>query len=405
MPLAREATSNGLRVVGVETDTKRVDALNAGLSYIGDLSDHDLSAMLAAGFRAVSDPAELSRSEAIVICVPTPLREGYQPDLTAVHDAAVEVAKHLTPGTLVVLESTTWPGTTDTFVRPLLEASGLEAGVDFHLAYSPERIDPGNAEFGLRNTPKVVGGLTSNCRDRAASFYGKFIAQVETTRGLREAEMSKLIENTYRCVNIALVNEMATFCDELGVDIWDSIDAASTKPFGFQKFLPGPGVGGHCIPVDPSYLAHVVRKLGYPFRLVELAKEINDGMPNRVAARVQQALNQARKPINGARVLLLGVTYKSDVADERGTPAVPLARSLSRRGAEIAFADPFVDEWTVDDVPIVGEKDVESAVEDADIVVLLQDHKAFDLDMIVRKASLVLDTRGVLDRVPNVRRL
>lgn len=405
LPLAQQAASVGLRVFGLEVDADKVDELNAGRSYLTDLSDADVVSMLAMGFLAGTDPAELACSETIAICVPTPLKEGYQPDLTCVHDAAVAIAKHLTPGTLVVLESTTWPGTTDTYLRPLLETAGLRAGVDFHLAYSPERVDPGNEYFGIRNTPKVVGGLTAACSDRAVSFYGKFVSQVELVRGLREAEMAKLIENTYRCVNIALVNEMASFCDDLGVDIWESIEAASTKPFGFQRFLPGPGVGGHCIPVDPSYLSHAVRKLGYPFRLAELAQEINDGMPLRVAARVQRALNQRGKPVKGARILLLGITYKSNVADERGTPALPLARALQALGAKVAFMDPFVEHWTIDELLVHGERDLLKALVDADLVVLLQDHEAFDLDMVSGAAELVLDTRGVLDRQMNVERL
>ena len=405
MPLAREATARGLRVLGLDSDHHRVRSLNAGSSHVGDLPDGELRKMLDDGFHVSGDPAELAYSDTIVVCVPTPLAEAYQPDLTAVIGAVTDIAENLTPGTLVVLESTTWPGTTDTVVRPLLETSGLIAGVDFHLAYSPERIDPGNAEFGLSNTPKVVGGLTPACRDRAVAFYGKFIAQVEPTRGLREAEMAKLIENTYRAVNIALVNEMATFCADLGVDIWDSLEAAGTKPFGFQKFQPGPGVGGHCIPVDPSYLAHAVRRLGYPFRLAELAQEINDAMPSWVLTRIQHTLNEAGKPVKGARILLLGVTYKPDVADERGTPALPLARSLRNLGAQVGYGDPFVRHWTVDQYAICGEQQLDRAVAEADLVVLLQSHSAFDLEMISRTARLVLDTRGVLQRRGNVVRL
>ncbi|GIF10077.1 nucleotide sugar dehydrogenase [Actinoplanes teichomyceticus] len=405
MPLAREATVRGLKVLGLDSDRRRVASLNDGRSHVDDLSDGELEEMLAEGFRAGSDPAELAGCETIVVCVPTPLGEAYQPDLTAVVQATTDVARHLRPGTLVVLESTTWPGTTETVIRPLLETSGLRAGVDFHLAYSPERIDPGNEVYGLGNTPKVVGGLTPACRDRATAFYGKFIPQVAATRGLREAEMAKLIENTYRAVNIALVNEMATFCEELGVDIWDAIAAAATKPFGFQKFLPGPGVGGHCIPVDPAYLVHAARRLGHPFRMAELAQEINDAMPAWVLSRVQRALNGVGKPVSGARILLLGVTYKPDIADARGTPALPLARSLHRLGAEVRFGDPFVRQWSVDQRLLAGEQCLQAAVRDADLVVLLQDHRAFDLDMIAREARLVLDTRGVIERQDNVIRL
>jgi nucleotide sugar dehydrogenase len=361
--------------------------------------------MLSAGFTATLDASVLAQSKTIVICVPTPLDDDHRPDLSAVEGAARTVAEHLQPGTLVVLESTTWPGTTDELVRPILEKSGLTAGSDFHLAFSPERIDPGNPKFGLRNTPKVVGGFTDACKDRAAGFYGQFIERVVQVSGTREAEMAKLLENTYRHVNIALVNEMAIFCDELGVNLWESIEAAASKPFGFQKFLPGPGVGGHCIPVDPSYLSYTVRKLGYPFRFVELAQEINERMPSYVVARVQRLLNRARKPVNGSRVLLLGVTYKPDIADQRETPAIPLAEALLELGAELTFCDPYVKEWTVQGKSVPREEDLATAVANADLTVLVQQHSAFDLDVLEDLANLVLDTRGVLTTSDRVERL
>ncbi|WP_431920384.1 nucleotide sugar dehydrogenase [Nonomuraea jabiensis] len=405
MPLAKEAVAAGLRVVGLDVDPAKVDALNAGQSYIDDLADADLEHMLANGFSATLDETVLARSNTIVICVPTPLDEDHRPDLSAVEGATKAVGRNLSKGTLVVLESTTWPGTTDEVARPLLESSGLVAGKDFHLAFSPERIDPGNPKFGLRNTPKVVGGYTPTCRDRATAFYGQFIEQVVPVSGTREAEMAKLLENTYRHVNIALVNEMAIFCDELGINLWESIEAAATKPFGFQKFLPGPGVGGHCIPVDPSYLSYTVRKLGYPFRFVELAQEINERMPSYVVARVQRLLNRHKKAVNGARVVMLGVTYKPDIADERETPALPVARALLELGAELSFADPYVKEWAVDGTPVPREEDLAKAVIDADVTLLLQQHAAFDLDMVEDKARLVLDTRGVLTEGERVERL
>ncbi|MER6003882.1 nucleotide sugar dehydrogenase [Nonomuraea angiospora] len=405
MPLAKEAVAAGLRVVGLDVDPAKVDALNAGQSYIDDLADADLEHMLANGFSATLDETVLARSNTIVICVPTPLDEDHRPDLSAVEGATKAVGRNLSKGTLVVLESTTWPGTTDEVARPLLESSGLVAGEDFHLAFSPERIDPGNPKFGLRNTPKVVGGYTPPCRDRATAFYGQFIEQVVPVSGTREAEMAKLLENTYRHVNIALVNEMAIFCDELGINLWESIEAAATKPFGFQKFLPGPGVGGHCIPVDPSYLSYTVRKLGYPFRFVELAQEINERMPSYVVARVQRLLNRHKKAVNGARVVMLGVTYKPDIADERETPALPVARALLELGAELSFADPYVKEWAVDGTPVPREEDLAKAVIDADVTLLLQQHAAFDLDMVEENARLVLDTRGVLTEGERVERL
>lgn len=405
MPLAKEAVTAGLRVVGFEVDPRKVEALNAGRSYIDDLTDADLQHMLGHGFQATLDTSVLARAETIVICVPTPLDEDHRPDLSAVEGATRTVAANLRPGTLVVLESTTWPGTTDEVARPLLESAGLHAGADFHLAFSPERIDPGNPKYGLRNTPKVVGGYTESCGDRAVAFYATFVEQVIRVGGTREAEMAKLLENTYRHVNIALVNEMAIFCDELGVNLWEAIDAAATKPFGFQKFLPGPGVGGHCIPVDPSYLSYTVRKLGYPFRFVELAQEINERMPSYVVNRVQRLLNRHRKAVNGAKVALLGVTYKADIADERETPALPVARALLELGADLTFTDPHVRSWQVDGVQVRPETDLARAVTDADVTLLLVQHAAFDLDLVESRAALVLDTRGVLTESDRVERL
>ncbi|GAB1819385.1 nucleotide sugar dehydrogenase [Herbidospora sp. RD11066] len=405
MPLAKEAVAAGLKVVGLDVDARKVDALNEGRSYIDDLTDADLDSMVANGFTATLDPTVLARSAAIVICVPTPLDDDHRPDLSAVEGATRAVAENLTEGTLVVLESTTWPGTTDEVARPILEKSGLVAGADFHLAFSPERIDPGNPKFGLRNTPKVVGGYTAACRDRATAFYAQFVERVVPVSGTREAEMAKLLENTYRHVNIALVNEMAIFCDELGVNLWESIEAAATKPFGFQKFLPGPGVGGHCIPVDPSYLSYAVRKLGFPFRFVELAQEINERMPSYVVTRVQRLLNRDKKAVNGSKVLLLGVTYKPDIADERETPAIPVAEALMELGAIVSYADPYVKEWSVEGSPVPREEDLATAVREADVTVLLQQHSMFDLELIEQQGRLVLDTRGVLATGERVERL
>jgi UDP-N-acetyl-D-glucosamine dehydrogenase len=296
---------------------------------------------------------------------------------------------------LVVLESTTYPGTTDEVVRPLLEqASGLAAGTDFSLAFSPERIDPGNPHFGIRNTPKVVGGQTPSCADAAVMFYSKLCDRVVRARSAREAEMAKLLENTYRNVNIALVNEMAIFCHELGVDLWDAIGCAATKPFGFEPFYPGPGVGGHCIPIDPNYLSYKVRTLGYPFRFVELAQEINGRMPGYVVDRAAGLLNAQAKPMNGARVLLLGVTYKKDVADQRESPVQAIGRKLRARGAQLAYQDPHVTDWSLDGELVRRAEDLDAEVPAADLVILLQDHAAFDLDQIARTARLLLDTRG-----------
>ncbi len=331
LPLAREAIRTGLTVEGYDLDQNLVAGLNAGRSHVGDISDSEVTSMLEKGFHASAREAGVRPADTAVICVPTPLTAGNGPDLTAVRAATEMVGRLLAPGMLVVLESTTYPGTTDEVVRPILEkASGLTAGLDFALAFSPERVDPGNALYGIRNTPKVVGGYTASCADAAVSFYSKLCDQVVRARSAREAEMAKLLENTYRHVNIALVNEMAAFCHELDIDLWDSISCAATKPFGFQAFYPGPGVGGHCIPIDPNYLGYKVRTLGYPFRFVELAQEINGRMPAYVVDRAAELLNQDTKPVRGARVLLLGVTYKRDVADQRESPAVAVGRKLRR---------------------------------------------------------------------------
>ena len=394
-PLAQEAVRAGLNVTGFDVKQAAVDGLNAGRSHVDDLTDADIAAMAANGFRATTDLAGIPGSDTIVICVPTPLSESDGPDLTAVKAAAEMAGKLLRHGTLVVLESTTYPGTTDEVVRPILEkASGLTAGLDFHLAFSPERIDPGNEVYGVRNTPKVVGGITPACTEAAAGFYGLVCDTVVRARSAREAEMAKLLENTYRHVNIALVNEMAIFCHELGVDLWDAIRCAATKPFGFQAFYPGPGVGGHCIPIDPNYLSYKVRtELSYPFRFVELAQEINSRMPGYVVDRAAEILNSDAKPLKGARVLLLGVTYKKDIADQRESPARPIARKLLQRGVVLSYHDPFVESWQVDgrDIPRAA-----SPVADADLTILLQAHSDYDLADIAARVHLLFDTRGKL---------
>jgi UDP-N-acetyl-D-glucosamine dehydrogenase len=396
LPLAAEATRSGLTVVGYDVSPAVVSGLNSGSSHIGDVSPAEIAAMLACGFRATADETTIGTPGTIVICVPTPLTADGGPDLTAVKSAADLAARLLRPGSLVVLESTTYPGTTDEIVRPLLEkGSGLSAGLEFSLAFSPERIDPGNPDFGIRNTPKVVGGFTPSCTDAAAAFYGQFCDQVIRASTAREAEMAKLLENTYRHVNIALVNEMAIFCHELGVDLWDAIRCAATKPFGFQPFFPGPGVGGHCIPIDPNYLSYKVRTLGYPFRSVELAQEINDGMPAYVLARAARMLGRHGKKLEGSRVLLLGVTYKKDSADLRGSPAVFVTRGLRASGAHVSYADPHMDQWTVDGEPVEVTGTAIAALEAADLVILLQAHSAFNLEEIESSARLLFDTRGV----------
>ncbi|HET9860226.1 MAG TPA: nucleotide sugar dehydrogenase [Nocardioidaceae bacterium] len=410
LPLACAAAGAGHRVVGLDPDRARVDALRSARSPVEDVEDRDLEKALASGLLSFTDdPGDIGGSDTFVICVPTPLKEK-TPDLTMV-DAAVDiVGGALRPGGMVILESTTYPGTTEDRVRPrLAEATGLRAPDDYHLVFSPERIDPGNPDYSLKNTPRVIGGLGTAAGDAAAEFYSSFIDHVHRVSGPREAEMAKLLENTYRHVNIALVNEMAIFCEELGIDLWESIGAASTKPFGFAPFTPGPGVGGHCIPVDPSYLSWRVRRLGYPFRFVELAAEINDRMPNYVAARVADLLNDVHKSVGGSQILVLGLAYKRDLGDMRESPAPILIRRLESRGALVRWHDPHVGILEIEDsnaVAVQGELTAEELAA-ADLVVVHTDHSAYDPEMIVRHGRRVFDTRNLTagHHAPHVFRL
>jgi UDP-N-acetyl-D-glucosamine dehydrogenase len=410
LPLACAAAGAGHRVIGYDPDRGRVAALRQGRSPVEDVEDRLLEKVLASGrLSFTDDPAAVAGSDTFVICVPTPLTEK-TPDLTMV-DAAVDVvAGALRRGAMVILESTTYPGTTEERVAPrLAEATGLTAPDDYHLVFSPERIDPGNPDFSLENTPRVVGGLGQAAGDAAAAFYSTFIDTVHRVSGPREAEMAKLLENTYRHVNIALVNEMAIFCEELGIDLWEAIGAASTKPFGFAPFHPGPGVGGHCIPVDPSYLSWRVRRLGYPFRFVELAGEINDRMPTYVASRVAALLNDAGKPVNGSRVLVLGVAYKRDLGDLRESPAPHLIHRLESRGAAVRWHDPHVRPGSLpgtEAVAVPGELTPEELAA-ADLVVVHTDHSAYDPAMVVRHSARVFDARNLTagHAAPHVYRL
>jgi UDP-N-acetyl-D-glucosamine dehydrogenase len=399
LPLVVEMVRAGHRVTGLDRNEAIVAGLVAGRSHIDDIDDATVAG-LRDGFRPTTDPRCIADADTVVVCVPTPLSEDGAPDLTAVVGVGRMLGEHLTKDTLVVLESTTYPGTTEEIFQPLVEAGGLQVGTDLCLAFSPERVDPGNKRFGIKNTPKVVGGVNPTCTRRAAEFYGSFVDTVVPAKGTREAEMAKLLENTYRHINIALVNEMARFSHELGIDLWNVIECAKTKPFGFQAFYPGPGVGGHCIPIDPNYLSHTVQaRLRYPFRFVELAQEINASMPGYVARRIQDRLNDDCKAVRGSKVLLLGVTYKADIADERESPAVPLAAKLSAMGAEVRFHDPYVEVWNAAEHGqpenlVKGEQDLDTAVREADVVVLVQAHSEYlsgALDGI-----RVFDTRGAL---------
>lgn len=410
LPLAKRACEVGLKVAGLDLGESTVTGLMNGSSHVDDLSDADIQHMLDVGFMATTDPTILSRSKVIVICVPTPLGSGGSPDLDAMMQASETVAAHVTTGTLVSLESTTSPGTTDEVLVPLIQAQGHKVGSDVFVVFSPERIDPGNKKFKLQNTPKIVGGSTPCCTERGEEFYSQIVDRVVTVSGTREAEMTKLLENTYRHVNIALMNELSKFCHDLGIDIWEVIAGASTKPFGFQSFAPGPGVGGHCIPIDPNYLAYTVKaKLGLPFRLIELAQEVNAGMPEYVVRRAQEILNFQGLALKGARIVLLGITYKANISDQRQSPARDIGLRLLNSGVNLQFCDPFHTEWTVDcvdgstSVPSVGADDVLSSL--PDLVLVLQHHDAFDLERLAASGAKVLDTRGLMTATTNVSRL
>jgi UDP-N-acetyl-D-glucosamine dehydrogenase len=393
LPVAMHAVEAGFDVVGFEVDAARVKRLNAGESPVEDIGDDILRAALATGrYRASTQAADLAGFGVAVISVPTPLRDG-APDLSFIEQAAATLSAFLSPGACVILESTTYPGTTEEVVGPLLEGgSGLVAGTDFHLGYSPERIDPGNIAWTLRTTPKVVAGIDEPSRRAVEAFYASFVETTVPVSGTRVAEMTKLLENTFRHVNIALVNEMAMFAHELGIDVWEVLDAANTKPFGYLRFTPGPGVGGHCLPIDPSYLSWRVRRsLGQPFRFVELANDINEHMPDYVVRRLVLEFNRRGLAVRGRRVLVLGLAYKKNTGDARESPSMVIVRQLAGMGAAIAVADPFVeDRFVPTDVERVDL--TESEVERADAVVLLVDHDAFDYTALER-ASYVLDCR------------
>jgi UDP-N-acetyl-D-glucosamine dehydrogenase len=410
LPMALRAAEKGFSVIGLDNQASVVEALNAGRSHIDDVSDVELKSGLVAGYTASTDASCIATADVVVVCVPTPLSPEGGPDLRPIEGAARTIGQHIQPQTLVILESTSYPGTTREIFAPLALGSHLRLGKDVNIAFSPERIDPGNETYGVKNTPKVVGGLTPECTRAARDFYAQFIDTVVEAKGAKEAEMAKLLENTFRHVNIALVNEMLRFCDELDIDLWDAIDCAETKPFGFMAFRPGPGVGGHCIPVDPSYLSHRVKaKLGYAFRMVELAEEINHAAPLYVANRLWKALNERKIAVNGAKVLLLGVTYKPNISDLRQSPAVPLARRLLSWGAQLSYHDPYVSKWSFEDEGLVDTlssvDDVYEACAVADIVVLLQPHGEYDLGRIAGESRFMLDTRGVADESGTVVRL
>ncbi|WP_407835433.1 nucleotide sugar dehydrogenase [Streptomyces sp. DSM 116496] len=398
LPLAIRAAEVGHQVVGYDVDARRVKSLAAGESYVEDVSSARLAKALELGTYQASDQArDCGGFDVAVVTVPTPLQDG-APDLRYIEESAHTLARFLRPGATVVLESTTYPGTTEELFGPILEdGSGLTAGVDFHLGYSPERIDPGNKVWGFQQTPKVVSGVNALSLKAVETFYAGLVDTTVPVRSPKEAELAKLLENTFRHVNIALVNEIAMFARHLDIDVWQTIEAASSKPFGFMKFTPGPGVGGHCLPIDPSYLSwRVQRELGQNFRFVELANDINSHMPEYVARRVMDALNAKRRSVNGSRILLLGLAYKKNTGDARESPAVRVSQLLLDMGAKVRAADPHVVESIKVDARLSRVEPTRKELAAADVVVLLTDHDSFDYPMITEHASLILDCRNRL---------
>ena len=405
LPLSVILAEAGYRVVGIDLDETKVAAINRGESYIEDIPSERLGQVAGshpqARLRATTDFAALADCDAVSICVPTPLNKTGDPDIAYIVAASEQIARYLHPGMVVVLESTTYPGTTSEVVLPILvdkaPLAAPQPGRDFYLAFSPERVDPGRTDWTTRNTPKVIGGVTPACLQAACAYYGQAIDNLIPVSSPEAAELTKLFENTFRSVNIGLANELLVMCDKLGLDAWEVIDAAATKPFGFMKFTPGPGLGGHCIPIDPEYLSWKMRTLRYKTRFIELASEINTDMPRYWVQKVQDALNEAGKAVKGSRVLVLGVAYKKNVSDIRESPALDIIHLLEEKGALVDYHDPFVPHFQADGMQMSGVDDLARAVARADCVVVATDHSAYDWGQIARQAALVVDTRHVMN--------
>ena len=396
LPLATTFAEAGFHVTGIDVDSKKVDAANRGESYIPDIASSTIQSLIESKrIDFTADFVVLDDIDAVSICVPTPLRKTRDPDVSYIISALKQVRAHLHPGQLIVLESTTYPGTTDEVLLPELESTGLKVGVDFFLAFSPERIDPGNPDFETRNTPKVVGGVTPACTELAQAFYGAAIERIVPVSSPRVAEMTKLLENTFRAVNIGLVNEIAIICEKLSIDVWEVIDAAATKPFGFMRFLPGPGLGGHCIPVDPHYLSWKLKTLDYTARFIELAAEVNSSMPHYVVNKISEALNEQRRNFNGSTVLVLGVAYKRNVGDMRESPAIDIIQDLLARKAVVLYNDEYVASMTVGGTTLRSQPLSSGLLQAADCVVVVTDHSYYDVPWIVNEARCIVDTRNM----------
>jgi UDP-N-acetyl-D-glucosamine dehydrogenase len=401
LPLAVELARVGFRVTGIDLDERKIQAINAGQSYIPDVLTEDLRALRKAGrLDATTDFSVVADLDTINICVPTPLRKTKDPDMSYIVSAVESIAAYMHPGLLICLESTTYPGTTDELVQPLLEAKGMKAGTHFFLAFSPERVDPGNPSFHTSNVPKVVGGVTADCQELAAALYGSAISTIVPVSSTRVAEMVKLLENTFRAVNIALVNELALMCDRMNIDVWEVVEAARTKPFGFMAFYPGPGLGGHCIPIDPFYLSWKAKQSGFDPRFIELAGHINAAMPHYVVEKVGEALNTKRKSINGAKILIAGVAYKRDIDDMRESPALDVMGLLHGKGATVSYVDPYVPEvhareWS-GRMDVLSVEASRGSFGQYDCIAIITDHKSFDYDAMVAEADLIVDTRNAI---------
>lgn len=396
LPLAITFAEAGFQVTGIDVDQQKVDQANRGESYIPDIASKTLQTLIDTKLlHFTTDYAMLDDIDAISICVPTPLRKTRDPDISYIVSATREVQAHLHPGQLIILESTTYPGTTDEVVLPALESTGMKVGVDFFLAFSPERIDPGNPDFGTYNVPKIVGGITNDCTKLAQAFYGAAIEKIVPVSSTRVAEMAKLLENTFRAVNIGLVNEIAIICDKLGINVWEVIEAAATKPFGFMPFFPGPGLGGHCIPVDPHYLSWKLKTLDYTARFIELAAEINSSMPHYVVNKISDALNDQRRCFNGATILVLGVAYKRNVSDVRESPALDIIQELIERKSVVLYNDEYVPFLKLRDRTLHSQALSSGLLQAADCVVVVTDHSYYDIPWIIHEARCIVDTRNI----------
>ncbi len=401
LPFATVFAEAGFSVVGVDPVKEKMDMINRGESYIMDVPTENVAALLKAGkLKGTTDYSILAEMDAVAICVPTPLRQTGDPDLSFIVSAAEGLAPYVHPGMVVVLESSTYPGTTRELVLPTLtEKSKLKVGEEIFVAFSPERVDPGRTDWTTKNTPKVIGGMTAKCTEVSAAWYSQALDTVVPVTSTEVAEMAKLLENTFRMINIGFVNELALMCDRLGVDVWEVIDAAATKPFGFMKFQPGPGLGGHCIPIDPLYLSWKLRSLNYTARFIDLASEINTSMPRFAVTKVQDALNGHEKSLKGSKVLILGVAYKPDIDDLRESPAIDVIRLLQQKGANVSYHDPYVPVIRHDDWKIESVKDMMTEVKTADCVVIVTNHKVYDYNAILSNAKLIVDTRNALGKL------